>query len=847
MSRASRITAAVVLLAISLVVCLVGAVLFTWSGRGVTAHLFLPQSSWLKQPALAPLGPPTADGLEPGLRARGRRWQKGQAYTEVHTRVERIAPRWPIPSETHWRGYLQVTEPGLYRFQVTGTQQVSFALDGRNLGGVYAPEILRHRQLRELVRVRLAPGLHPLAIDHRAHHFHRRPTVLQLVWQPPGSTWQPIPVERLWSSDTESGWLSEPPTRHLPPDAPERDGLAAGHLTGLPMARPSFTGSHFIFAALADRWDFRRFHHMRHFPGYQILWRGRLRVTENRRHRLVARTDGAVRLEVGDLSAEAPAESGELAWSGELSPGWHDLSVSLLSPWPTETLQLEWDGGGAELEPIPVSRLRPVARDRGWFAPRRQRAWTVLALAALGAAIALLALARERPIGARELETALRRGGYALALALILLVGLGLRLYRYHEVPHLQLSADEYHNAHKGWYLLHGEGLKAWTPARYLAQYAQEQIEQVWWADLRFDQVRPNFDRPPLFPMLMGLFTAAVGSADTAWALGPSEIRVLPILLSLLSLLLVAGLTRRIYGSRGAALMAALLFAAVPVIALNHRQAKSDILVGLFVLLGLAAALQHLDTGKRAWMWAAALAAGLAGWSKEIGVVALALVPYVWLRHKRWREGLTVAAVAGAIFALYFAWGSWVDFDLFWGIVRGQSDQVPAFDSAWRFLTDAKLVHESLPFALGWILWLWLAVVYAAPRDELPAVAAVCFLIVTSSVVRSEWIFGWYWLPIYPFLCMAGGVYLYDMVRRPDLVRSALFVLTALFMMIHVQLEGAEPRLAMTRGAVALALLPFAVATFFPHRWSTRLAQIWACLIIAAALILGGVLLLRFE
>ena len=849
MTRASRITTATVLCAVSVVLCLLGAALAMRSGVGLTAHLFLPQSKLKQRPILAPLGPSTIDGLRQGLRVSVLRhgWSSESGYSVFETGVTEIEPQWPNPFEAQWRGYLAIAEPGLYRFRIRGTQNVSFALDGRTLGGVHAPWHGRDNILTDVVSIRLAPGLHTLAIEQRALYRVRPRALLSVEWAQGDWAWQPIPAESLWSAATDSGWTRQPPDPHLPPDAPEGEWLAQRHLTGLPMARPSFAANHAFYAAFADRWDFARFHLMNHFPGFEVLWRGRLRVTEKRVHRLVAVTEGAIQIRLGNSSAEAAAGAGEVTWSGDLEPGWHDLSVSFVSPWPTESLRLAWDGEGVELRPISASRLRPVAADDAWFAPRRRLSWAIFGLGTVGVLIGLLGLRRERSLKAGELRAGLRRGGYALALCLIMLLGLGLRLHRYNEIPSLLISSDEHHNARKGWHLLHGEGLRAWTPVRFLDLYEPEQIDRVQWADLRLDRVRPNFDRPPLFPLLLGVFDATLGRAETFWEVGPGRFRLFPIFLSVLSLPLVAALTRRVYGGRGAALLAALLFAAVPSIVLNHRQAKSDVLLVVFVLVGLLAAFRHLDTGKRRWMWAAAVAAGLAAWSKEVGVVAVAIIPYVWLRQKRWREGLTVATIAAAILGLYFVWGSWVDFDVFWGIVRAQASQASSFDAAWRFLTEAKLVQVSLPFAVGWTLWLWLAVAYVAPRDELPAVAAVCFLLVISSVVRVEWIFGWYWVPMFPFLCVAGGVYLYDLVRRPDIVRGGLFVLTAIFMTIHAQRGGEVEEIAVTRGAVGIILLPFAVATFFPQRRIVQAARVWAALIILGALILGGVQLASYE
>lgn len=840
---ANRTTAVTVLLAVSMVVTFLGAIVMLRSGAGVTAHLFLPVTKWLEPTALTPVGPASEEGLEPGLRVAisERSWRVADTDTRVLTGVTRIRSNWDNPFEARWRGYLLVKEPGVYLFHIWGHQDVVLSLDGETLGGFHAPWHRMEQVLAEDIRISLEPGLHAMAIDQRSNGRPETNSArLAMDWTPPGGSREEIPAELLWADDNDEAWSRRIPEPHLAADAPERPELARGHLTGIPMGRPGVRNSSAFYAAFADKWDHSRFGLMHHFPGYEILWRGRLRVDEGRVYRLRALGEGAVRIQLAGEVAQTRDGAEGLEWTGHLDRGWHDLRVSYVSPWAKSSLVLEWDGESAELGPISPARLRPLPEDRVWFGGRRLLAWTILGFGLVGLLTALALLHRWGSLGPASLRAGLVRGAFALSICLIMLLGLGMRLYRYDEVPDLQLSSDELHNARKGWQMLNGGGLRAWTPHRFLEHYDPDGVETEQWGDLVWERVTPNFDRPPLFPLLVGVFDAVTGRAENVWDLGPSRIRILPISLSVLSIPLVVLLTRRFYGGRAAPLLAGLLYATVPMIVLNHRQAKSDLLVVVFVLSGLLAACRHLERGGRFWLYSSAVAAGLACWSKEIGIVAVAIIPYVWLRERRWREGFTVAAIGAGIFALYFVWGSLVDFRIFWDIIGGQASQASGFDAAWIFLTEGRLVHVVLPFAAGWTLWLWFCVAYAAPRDQLPALAAISFLILISGVVRVEWVFGWYWVPIYPFLCMAGGVFLFDFWRRPDLVRGALFVLTALFMAVHAQRGGEPEALTVTRGATLVCLLPFALATFFPHRLVTRAARVWVVVVVAGALALGA-------
>ena len=80
-----------------------------------------------------------------------------------------------------------------------------------------------------------------------------------------------------------------------------------------------------------------------------------------------------------------------------------------------------------------------------------------------------------------------------------------------------------------------------------------------------------------------------------------------------------------------------------------------------------------------------------------------------------------MAAISSAIFALYFLWGTLVDAEIFWKIIRDQASQLASFSSAYVFLTDARLATLALSLGLGWGLWLWISVAYSAKDEELPA------------------------------------------------------------------------------------------------------------------------------
>jgi dolichol-phosphate mannosyltransferase len=171
------------------------------------------------------------------------------------------------------------------------------------------------------------------------------------------------------------------------------------------------------------------------------------------------------------------------------------------------------------------------------------------------------------------------------------------------------------------------------------------------------------FDHPPMLPWSIALGRCLLG--DTA--LG---IRLVPLLFSFGTMILVARMARRFYGE-GAAVWAVLLYALQPVAFLNGSWGFPDSPVLFFWILALTCIWNALDGPASRWWLAAGAALGAGMLSKY---TAAFLVPSVFLylvfsrRDRRWL--LTpwpyLAGVAALIvFSPVFLWNwthEWVSF-----------------------------------------------------------------------------------------------------------------------------------------------------------------------------------------
>jgi hypothetical protein len=138
-------------------------------------------------------------------------------------------------------------------------------------------------------------------------------------------------------------------------------------------------------------------------------------------------------------------------------------------------------------------------------------------------------------------------------------------------------------------------------------------------------------------------------------------------------------------------------------------------------------------------------------------------------------------------------------------------------------LTGISRVVE-LQFGTGWYLWLAVAIAWMAlGKHRALLISAAVYLGVLGLTADTRGVFGWYRLPLYPFLCLAGGLYLADWWREKDLARGLLFGMTALATSLSYALPVA---METSRLSVLLLLLLVSVGPVWillrPSQAATR-------------------------
>ena len=159
----------------------------------------------------------------------------------------------------------------------------------------------------------------------------------------------------------------------------------------------------------------------------------------------------------------------------------------------------------------------------------------------------------------------------------------------------------------------------------------------------------------------------------------------------------------------------------------------------------------------------------------------------------------------------------------------------------------------------GSLLFLWIGYVGALLGDRhranvvltLPPLA----YLVAIGLSSGNWTYGWYLLPVYPFLCLGAGKFLADTWDKPDLLRGFFVVtLLTLYLANFAMSPGfmmAWPNWRFMRSIVTIALVvgltPFTIAHVIPARWAQWTGRVAMVACVVVSVVLSGVFVVGYE
>jgi len=205
-------------------------------------------------------------------------------------------------------------------------------------------------------------------------------------------------------------------------------------------------------------------------------------------------------------------------------------------------------------------------------------------------------------------------------------------------------------------------------------------------------------------------------------------------------------------------------------------------------------------------------------------------------RRRRADAGIVLAGALAGV-ALYVAYGMAYDAGIFFKVLEAQSTSKWVSMEAFLDLLAGKVVVKW--FGRGTYLWLLLAVAIAGfgrfRRLLLPLVLYGTVLALTAD---HRVIYGWYRMPIYPFLCIAAGLYLERLLDDADLTIAFPFAVTAVVSALLYALPDVAAQAKSTAWLFAVAAVgPFLPRLLTDRPWAIRLARGGAALLLAAFLL----------
>jgi hypothetical protein len=201
--------------------------------------------------------------------------------------------------------------------------------------------------------------------------------------------------------------------------------------------------------------------------------------------------------------------------------------------------------------------------------------------------------------------------------------------------------------------------------------------------------------------------------------------------------------------------------------------------------------------------------------------------------------------------SLWPLFGALIDWDVF-VITQAQQGTRPTHWNLFPRFIDGTMINHSL-IGRGWSLFLWIGFAASAlrgrARDAAVLTVPLATYLVAIAIGSGNWTFGWYMVPLYPFLCIGAGDFLAGLWKRPGLLAGTIFVVLLVMYGLNFTLdlhwvkqpEAWPPLRRWVTITTALALAPYALAEVWKRsELAVRLARFTTVVGLAAVVALGA-------
>lgn len=421
-----------------------------------------------------------------------------------------------------------------------------------------------------------------------------------------------------------------------------------------------------------------------------------------------------------------------------------------------------------------------------------------------------------------------------LIVFFLLLLAFTLRWHNYSFYPQRGATSDEYAFAFQGISLLTQAVPIGWSAIPLYKTVVNLTIDGLY-----FPIVRPYFDHPPLFGLLVGAW-AILSQESTFEAVRLATIRIIPVILSTLSAVFLYLLAKKVYGSK-VALWSLAIYATGTLFAVSSRIVVAESLLTVFFLLALFM-VSVLPKNPPVWqLLLLGVVCALALLSKVLGVVVfLSVVVICFWRGFGVRRLLWIILPFVLGLGAFYLYGRAYDEGLFWAIQTYQGSRLVGPNALWMLLTSPIVVNKV--YYDGWYFWGLFALGLASfdsKKNMMVVIPAFLYIFLLLASVNQMDVHGWYVIPLFPFLALAGGKLLEEIQQKVSFVLGifAVFVWLPIYRELYEIPFGIAP--SVYRGFLFFLLVPVLGSVLFGSRlWYRRFARMLCLLALFGTMII---------
>lgn len=343
----------------------------------------------------------------------------------------------------------------------------------------------------------------------------------------------------------------------------------------------------------------------------------------------------------------------------------------------------------------------------------------------------------------------------------ILILGLFLKFHNYDIYPQRGATSDEYTYSFLGVSLLTKGIPISWS---HFSEYKNRQDLII--DDIYFPIVWPYFDHPPLNGLVVGLWSILF-RGDSFEKIQLSVIRIVPILLSTISSILVYLIAKQHFGFN-VGYISLLIYSTVTIFVIQSRVVLAE---NLLTPLFLSAVFlynrwkKHFDIS---YILLIGLLSGLSFWTKEIGVVVFIVLFFMMIYDKIHVSFIASFVLTSLLFFLgYIAYGMYFDGEVFWKIVAMQSTRDVGPKTLLYLLFTPIIINKS--YLDGWYFLGFISLFITFVHQKylkVIAIPAFTYFFLLLLLLTQEGEMGWYLIPLFPFMAMAIGVFLIEGIKE---------------------------------------------------------------------------------